>query len=178
MCQRNLEYVVWQNAVYDRNLERCNTKKHLTSSWTKLVCPKSTLIYFYTWAQKLTPSVMSSPSTRNPPIHLFDCALSKRTTQFMASDLVWGCYVIVVMDRTVACCDNDEGYHAGRQQTYDWCLLVMYEASIDGLCPFFRFPSNCVQQNYMSRLNNVNVVVWVQFGKKHGHANLYNTYVT
>ena len=26
MCQRNLGYVLRQNAVYHRNLERCNTK--------------------------------------------------------------------------------------------------------------------------------------------------------
>ena len=26
MCQRNLEYVLRRNAVYHRNLERCNTK--------------------------------------------------------------------------------------------------------------------------------------------------------
>jgi hypothetical protein len=48
------------------------------------------LVNFTAEPKDLRVSVMSSPSTRNPPIHPFDCAQSELTNPLVATGLVIG----------------------------------------------------------------------------------------
>ena len=57
---------------------------------TELVCSTSTVVKFTLDPKDLRVSVMSAPSTRNPPIHPFNCAQSELANQLSATGLVIG----------------------------------------------------------------------------------------